>query len=89
MRKHVVLGLLREYIQLTLREAAVNLKPPQNSQEAKAFVDLLNWAANKMQVPGEEVQGAVTKAKKGDWKDALELMSIYYVMKGIPFKGAN
>jgi hypothetical protein len=82
------LALLREFIsEIMLSEAPVNLQVPKDKKQADAFIDMLLWAGEKMQATQEEVDTAVEKAKdKNDWSDALDLISTYFVMKGIKFK---
>lgn len=75
--------LLREMIRLALTEAVLSVKAPTNPQEAKAFLELVQWASTRMSVPKGDVDVAVEKAETGDWSDAMDLLRTFYVMKGV------
>lgn len=50
------------------------------------MLELIKWAVPKMGGTQENVQAAIDKAKHDDWSEAMDLLSTYYVMKGIKFK---
>lgn len=79
----MTMGMLRTI----LSEALVKLRKPQTPEQKQAMLDLVKWAGNKMGAGPEDVQAAFEKAKRDDWSEAMDMLSMYYVMKGIPFKG--
>lgn len=81
----MTMGMLRAI----LTEGPVPLKKPQTPEQKRAMLDLVKWAAQKMGAGPQDVELAYAKAQKDDWSEAMDLLSMYYVMKGIPFKGTN
>ncbi len=68
-------------------EGSVPIKKPQTPEQKRAMLELVKWAGEKMGAGPEDIKLAFDKAKKDDWSEAMDLLSMYYVMKGIPFKG--
>jgi len=81
----MTLGMLRSI----LCEAPVPLKKPQTPEQKKAMLDLIKWAGSRMGAGPEDIKTAEEKAAHDDWSEAMDLLSTYYVMKGIPFKGTS
>lgn len=77
------LGQLRNII----AEAIMPVREPKTPEQAKATLDLVKWASTKMSVSDQEIANAVKKAQLGDWADALDILSTYYVMKGVTAPG--
>lgn len=78
----MTLGMLRAI----LAEAPVPLRRPQTPEQKRAMLELLKWAGQKMGAGPQDLESAFTKAQKDDWSEAMDLLSMYYVMKGIQFK---
>lgn len=78
----MTLGMLRAL----LTEAPVPLRKPQTPEQKQAMLELLKWAGSKMGAGPKDLQSAFEKASHDDWSEALDLLSTYYVMKGIKFK---
>ena len=77
----LTLGMLRAI----LTEAPIPLRKPQTPEQKKAMLDLVKWAGKNMGAGPEDLQGAFDGAKKDDWEEAIDLLRMYYVMKGIKF----
>ncbi len=78
----LTVGMLRAL----LTEAPIPLRKPQTPEQKKAMLDLVKWAVPKMGGTEQHVQAAVEKAQHDDWSEAMDLLSTYYVMKGIKFQ---
>lgn len=66
--------------------APVPLREPQTREQKLAFINLMRWAADRIDAPETEIKKAVDLSKQGDWSAAIELVRDFYVMKGIRFK---
>ena len=76
----------RQLVHSLVNESAVPLKAPVTPEQKSAFINLLKWAAGRMQVPPEDLNSAVAKANSDDWSEALDLMQTFYMMKNIKSK---
>lgn len=59
------------------------VRTPKTPEEKRATIDLIKWVSTRMGVPPEETREALDRARQDDWQAALDLLSTYYVMKGI------
>lgn len=82
----VTVSELKELTRSLISESPIALKVPNTPEQKDAFITLLKWAAEKMQVPQQDVDSSVSKAESGDWSEALDLMQTFYVMKNIKMK---
>jgi hypothetical protein len=78
----MTVGMLRRL----LRETTVPVKEPQTPEQKKAMIDLLKWASTMMPGSHDELVKAIEQARQDDWAMALDLLSTYYMMKGIRTK---
>lgn len=66
-----------------LSEGAVKVREPQTPEQKRAFIDLVSWASSKMAVPDVEVKDAIEQAKEDDYREAMQLLTTFYAMKGM------
>lgn len=67
-----------------LREGPVPIREPKTVAQKKAMIDLVKWASEKMGVDHPTLVNALKKAiRQNDWDDVMDLLSTYYMMKGI------
>ena len=78
----MTLGMLRSL----LTEAPVALRKPQTPEQKKAMLELIKWAVPKMGGSPEHIRAAVEQAERDDWSEAMDLLRMFYVMKGIRIK---
>ena len=75
----MTVGMLRGL----LREEKMPVKAPQTLEQKRAMIDLLKWASTMMPGSHDEAVRAIDAARNDDWQAALDLLSTYYMMKGI------
>lgn len=68
---------------MSLSEALMPVKEPKTKEEAKALLELILWVSDKLNIGERDVEDAIDRALEGDWSLALDILSTYYVMKGI------
>lgn len=85
----ITIGLLRECIRSTITEAPLKVRRPETPEQKAAALALVRWVGKQM--PGSEatVQKAIAGAENDDWKSAMSVLSMYYLLAGIPFKNSD
>lgn len=79
----LTIGMLRTL----LTETHIPIRVPRTPAQKEAMIDLVNWAASRMGVYKPTLSNAIKKAtRENDWEEALDLLSTYYMMKGIKSK---
>lgn len=76
-------NIVRETINEVLCERTMPVKIPTTPSQKMAFIKLVKWASDKMDVPSEITNSAIRRALDNDWSAAVEIVQDFYVMKGI------
>lgn len=83
---NITLNELRGLVRAIISENSVPIRTPESESQKTAFINLMKWAAEKMQVPKEILDSAILKSRNDDWKEAIEIVQDFYIMKGIKAK---
>lgn len=75
----LTLGMLRGLV----AEGAMHVRQPKTPRQQRAFIDLVRWVSTRegSGVEPDEASQAIAAAKRGDWTQAMDLLSTYYFMQ--------
>lgn len=64
-------------------KTVVHLKTPQTAHQLKELIHLAIWCAERLGASKEDINEAIEKAKLGETKELLEVISAFLGAKGI------